>query len=86
MVKNEFEWRKLSGSVKVSVWVCEREKKKDVVCVVFVLQRDLNHVVKTGLRYNIAKISFNACIEMGLRYSARYRAIAQPMFFYIFSR
>ena len=52
MVKNEFEWRKLSGSVKVSVWVCEREKKKDVVCVVFVLQRDLNHVVKTGLRYS----------------------------------
>ena len=65
-MKNEFEWRKLSGSVKVSVWVCEGvrgRRRKNTVCVVFVLQCDLNRVVKTGLHY-----------------SARHHAIARPKY------
>ena len=48
VVKKEFEWRKLSGSVKVSVWVCEgvRGRREPWVCVVFcVLQRNLNGAV-----------------------------------------
>ena len=65
MVKNEFEWRKLSGSVKVSVWVCEGVRRKNVVYVGFVLQRSCSAILKP-------------IVETGLRYSTRQHAIAQP--------
>ena len=61
-MRSGFGWRKLSVSVKVSVWVCEgvrvRRGKRVCVCLCLGCSAFLYSDAKTGSCYTAAKIEF----------------------------